>query len=298
MTSCSGTKPPGLGFDSINFFPMGLRIPSNSFESLSIPSSPFESFLTLSVRPDNEITKFYSINKKTKSKTDMPTIESSVTELNAYSHHPLRNIRSLGDKPYGNWKYLSQIDFSSSKNRHELNKALNKCFRPTEIGPETIGSFLFGCTQKTYGEVCKECSPLCHQSLLSSELSKCPYKTWILTNSNSDQRLREINTDHQVNQGYVFVEDNFDGFTPDEINIFRSQKMGNISIFSLQSGKHYTISKEIPINSLPRRIRTPRRSLSIRSIGSEIFEEKNQSYVLIVIVIIVFVVIVVLFSAK
>ncbi len=224
----------------------------------------------------------------------MKSIESAVSYLNGYLNTYLDDVPRKS-KLNKHFTYLKSIDFTKKQNMKKLDKAINHSFRPTTLTPDTIGSFLFGCRQNTYGDVSKECSPLCINSLPSdTQQMYCENEVYELNpynHASSDNRLKLIHQNDSY-KGSVFVENHFDGFNNEEINTLRRQGVGSVDLYNTDNSRHWCIGQDLSLNQLPKLAKTPRRSLSLRSIGSEIFEENGHSYLSFIILFIIIIVVV------
>lgn len=209
----------------------------------------------------------------------MKTVENSIFYLSRHINEIVDDIPTY-TKLYKHIAFLREIDFTESNNSQEFLKAMKKCFRPLNIVSGTVGAFLFGCIQTTYGDIDKECSPICYKSINPYEKSFCKYKTWEI----KDGKLLELNKKNYINKGYLFVEDDFKGLNYSEQRTIENSNIGNITLCTTKNSKHNIIGKEIPVDKLPRKNQTPKKSLSMRSIGSEMFQEENRSFTFVIII--------------
>ena len=142
---------------------------------------------------------------------------------------------------------------SNEKKNPKLISNLLEQFRPTQILPETIGSFLFGCLQQTYGDVPVECSPLCAYGIKDDgnlEVKRCQNQIYVQFSNKIGNRFHKLN-DSQSRQGYLFVYIDFMGFTHEEKNFFKNNGILKLHILLTHNSKHHTIIKMKDIDSLP-----------------------------------------------
>jgi hypothetical protein len=151
--------------------------------------------------------------------------------------------------------YLYNTQMGGIEYQRLINIIL-KQYRPSNILPNTIGSFLFGCFQETYGDVNSSCSPLCMNSIQKDPYKKsisCDNQIWIQTDNDYDNiRFRKLGTSKCKNpHAYVYVKINFEGFNLSEINEFKRNGISKIQLMVTYGLKHHNITKMIDIDKLP-----------------------------------------------
>lgn len=136
---------------------------------------------------------------------------------------------------------LSQSHIDTFQNQ-EID--LKQHFRPTELEINTVGSYLWGCSQNYYGDVNKSCSPLCINSLFSEE-TDCQYSVWTyykeLTNI--------LNT--KTSKAYIYVENDWSGFLNKDIEILKISGITHATILKTQNSQHKIVLPMTSINNLP-----------------------------------------------
>jgi len=133
--------------------------------------------------------------------------------------------------------------------RKYIKKIISKLYHPTEIIPNTIGSFIFGCNQSDYGDVDKFCSILCCNSWMSFHKTKCKQNIIIQSNSDSEDRFIFKNiTDSD--KCYIYILDDFNGFYEHEIEKLSSRKIKFVQLLSTKNSKHFKVNEFIPLNSV------------------------------------------------
>jgi len=167
-------------------------------------------------------------------------------------------IDDLSNYPSVNNSYHtinSMIQDSFRKNN--IVDIILRQYRPSQIVPETVGSFLFGCFQQTYGDIPSECSPLCAYSISnnnSTTLERCNSQIHIqyLDYSYEMNNVRFIKLGRsESNQGYIFVNLNFMGFTHEEKEYFRENGLIKVQVLVTKDSKHHTIFKMRDLNDIP-----------------------------------------------
>lgn len=227
----------------------------------------------------------------------MKTIQSYVTYLNGYLDVSIKSL-PVNSKVRRYIDYLRDQNYENINTMKRLNKALDKCYWPTNLEPGTVGAFLFGCRQSSYGDVNRECSPLCIESLpCDNHNSVCDQQVWSLNNIQGEDRLVLIQDNSDSSQAYIYVGDRFDGLSSNELRQLKDHGVGNVSLYTTENSKHWAMSRNLSINKIPRKMKTPRRSFSLRSLGSEMLEEKASSkLIFFVIIIVIIVILVIIFS--
>lgn len=141
--------------------------------------------------------------------------------------------------------------------KSELIKLIRDQYRPSQIVPETVGSFLFGCFQQTYGDIPAECSPLCSYGILNGDgltLERCDSQIHIqyLDQIPEDEKPRFIKLGRSKSgQGYIFVNLDFLGFTHNEKKYLVDNGLSKVQILVTKDSKHHTIIKMREINDIP-----------------------------------------------
>ena len=129
-------------------------------------------------------------------------------------------------------------------------------YRPSMIVPGTIGSFIFGCFQQTYGDIDQACSPLCHDSIQRTAYNKsivCTNQIWIQITPDifGDTRFVKLKNDCKAMTAYIYVDKSFEGFTLSEITNFKKEGLSQAQVMVTHALKHHIINKMTSINSLP-----------------------------------------------
>ena len=137
---------------------------------------------------------------------------------------------------------LSQTHIDTLQN-HSIN--LNNYYRPSELEINTVGSYLWGCSQNYYGDVNKSCSPLCINSLFSKE-TDCQYSVWTYS---SNQLKNILNV--QTSKAYIYVEKDWTGFLNSDIENLKTYGISHATILKTQNSQHKIILPMISINNLP-----------------------------------------------
>ena len=205
-----------------------------------------------------------SSHKKSKKKTDKNCIHVDLADLEASLDLLSKNIDTIPDRvPKSDPVYIAyenvKLFISMFYGREEYPKIIeimNKYRKPNTINPNTIGSFLFGCSQENYGDINNRlCSPLCLQSILPNDDSSfCPYQVWILTDTTFEP-ITENNSD----RAFIFYNQNnqIPKFTQSQINLLRQQNVRMAQVLKTQDSIHTTIIPMSEIDNLPSVVSTP-----------------------------------------
>lgn len=154
------------------------------------------------------------------------------------------------------YKAIDTIIQNNNNNTKLINLIL-KQYRPSQIVPETVGSFLFGCFQQTYGDIPAECSPLCAYNISNDKgltLEKCDSQIHIqyLDTVPLDGKSRFIKLGASGSkQGYIFVNLDFLGFTYNEKEYFKADGLTRIQVLFTKDSKHHTVLKMRSIDDIP-----------------------------------------------
>lgn len=171
----------------------------------------------------------------------------------------------------------------------DLINSIISQYRPTQLFPNTIGSFLFGCLQNNYGDIPPECSPLCFNSIKNhNELSakKCENQIFVqYTEELLENRFIKLG-DCESKHGYVFVHINFTGFTDKEMEYFKMNDIYKLEILVTNNSKHHIVVKMTNLERLPRIIENYS-ELSDGTINQLNKQDDSQLYIIISIIIVI-----------
>lgn len=144
--------------------------------------------------------------------------------------------------------FTSVLSTANGSTYQSINKLLQKLFRPSIITPNTIGSFLFGCRQESYGETNRECSPLCS---IDQSGKTCRYQVWSIKNKEAKLRFEPRDLSLDVSTAYVFVDPDFIGFTREEIDNFKRHGVLEMQIFVTTNNKHFIRVRMDKLDKMP-----------------------------------------------
>lgn len=169
----------------------------------------------------------------------------------------LNFLTSHYDKYISDSKVKSHIaKIEKYRNSPELLRAIKEKHRPTEIGVGTVGAYLWGCSQNYYGNVNKNCSPLCFGSIphevntLLSEDSlnceKCQYSIWTYV---KEKLNNDFNT--SSSKAYIYVDEDWKGFKNSDIEILKKSGIFYASIFNTIYSQHKVLLPMTSVDNLP-----------------------------------------------
>jgi len=158
------------------------------------------------------------------------------------------------DLPLNSKKIAPYIEILEKfKDNSSLPSLISKQYRPTEININTVGSYLWGCAQNYYGDVNKNCSPLClgsisHDSYKDScEFSgKCQYSIWTFSNNKLVNKYTAPST-----KAYIYVDSNWKGFLESDIEMLKSSGIFYATILVTINSQHKIIMQMTSVNNLP-----------------------------------------------
>ena len=148
---------------------------------------------------------------------------------------------------------INIISKENQINNDTLIPTILKEYRPSQLLPDTIGSFLFGCLQQTYGDVPLECSPLCAYGIKDNnelEIKKCQHQIYVQYSEDLNNRFFKLN-DNYSRYAYLFVHLDFLGLTQKEKQFFKDHGVYKLHVLLTHNSKHHSIIKMRDINDLP-----------------------------------------------
>lgn len=145
-------------------------------------------------------------------------------------------------------EYLEVIE--KEKGNPQILEIIKKQFRPTNIEVNTAGSYLWGCSQNYYGNVNKNCSPLCNNSIQYSdsdnfENNTCQYSIWTYDG--------ELHNDLKINstKAYIYVSQDWKGFKESDIEQLKEAGIYHATILSTLNSQHKIIFPMTSVDGLP-----------------------------------------------
>ncbi len=142
---------------------------------------------------------------------------------------------------------------------------MEKLSRPTNLKPETVGSFIWGCSQNYYGSVDKNCSLLCTNGLFSDNVNSCKYKTFlyennklteyknitdnITTTTNPKLNIKVLNP--KQNKAYVYISDDFTGFNTSDIETLKNYNISEVCLLNTDNNVHNNKNGFVKLENLP-----------------------------------------------
>ncbi len=188
-------------------------------------------------------------NKKSIAEVTENDLETAIEHLASFYDISLDHLgldQELS-RCYNLVKWVDSV-WSGTPDHKKLDLIIGKQFRPSEVKQYTIGSFLFGCYQITYGDISKKCSPLCVGQVDSK--STCSQQIWIQKEHNGKNRFLRIKSEDS-DKGYIYLNDNFGGFTTVEINLLKDSGLKKAKLFQTKRGKHFMLHPMADIDELP-----------------------------------------------
>ena len=82
------------------------------------------------------------------------------------------------------------------------------------------------------------------------DFDKCVNNVWFQKSSHGSNRFTQIMKYPNANDGYIFVNDDFNGFNKKELKIISRDGTVNLAIYKTSRSQHYVFSKMTPIKEL------------------------------------------------
>lgn len=235
-------------------------------------------------------------------KGHLEELKKSIEFLSYYPNVRIDDLRSspiIGSTegssniPYSDLRYnydkvkLAASLFYDTDQYHIITDTLSHLNVPSNISPGTLGSFLFGCTGDTYGDVSnKFCSPLCVGSLLPSKQSTLtksnpisPFTDFASPSDTNDdlcsvqvitikgnKLFRDERSNIHSPNAYVFIEypNTFNGLSRTQIDQLKQLGIKTVSVYDINERKHSVILNPTSVDQLPLND-TPSSTLNIPS---------------------------------
>jgi hypothetical protein len=229
----------------------------------SVHSSKAEANVKLDFVPDSPSSES-SISESDYDDPDMDLfsiniddIDRSVEILSSNHQQSIKDLESGKADPEVGKAYqvvrLAVTMLIGTDDYHTLTSIISSQYRPSKIIPGTIGAFLFGCFQETYGDVTKSCSPLCISGINpKGHHTPCEHQIWVQKSSSGSSKYLQIKSEStDSNRAIVYVSSAFIGFTKEEIKVFRKFGVDLVQVMTTKDSKHHQIVRMTPLNRLP-----------------------------------------------
>ena len=118
-------------------------------------------------------------------------------------------------------------------------------YRPTFLEPNTVGSYLWGCSQNYYGDVIKPCSLLCVNSIPYDSNMNCQYSIWYY------DKFLEKKTNVSSSKAYIYVTKNWTSFKSSDISFLKTSGIYSASILTTFDSKHKILIEMTSVDNLP-----------------------------------------------
>ena len=259
---------------------------SESDESFfSSSSSTIEESIHYKHIPSRKLRKSKAKSHQNCIQVDLADLDASLQLLNKnLDTNPNRIPKSdLVYTAYENVKLFVSM-FYGREEYPKIMEIMNTFAKPNKIVPDTIGAFLFGCSQTSYGDIPnKFCSPLCLHAVLPNEPTGssgfCPYQVWTM-----DSTSLEPISQNSSDSAYIFVSgDAAPKFTPKQITLLRSLGLKQAQVLRTQDSKHVTVIPLSELENLP--IITPADSIKPAILQANNTSTVNSSRLLAIIII-------------
>jgi hypothetical protein len=180
-------------------------------------------------------------------------IEALIHEL--YDNRSIKLTEPMADYLLGNFQSLVKIyrDEDRSDEFMVLVDALDRLPHPTSLKKNTIGTYLYGCSQTDYGDVTGECVPICITGFSRKFKPEiCPVQTLQIDQG----RLISIidprtGRDYEPPRAIIYVSNDFTGLTADLLIQLRNLHITSISILIKRDNRYVRLLPFTPIDQLP-----------------------------------------------
>lgn len=136
------------------------------------------------------------------------------------------------------------VSLAEEEEMKKIGSIISKQYRPIRVSPGTVGAFLFGCSQRDYGEAEKECSPLC---LSNIGHGYCQHQVWDMRGLLPNRYVR-VNTPEEDNgSAYVYCREKFEGFTKEELSDLKEAGVKTLQVYTTNDNGHRL---EIPMTDI------------------------------------------------
>nr|QBK89561.1 MAG: hypothetical protein LCPAC001_00710 [Pithovirus LCPAC001] len=182
-------------------------------------------------------------------------------------------------------KFIRVYNSGNTFNKKKINKYISKLYRPSEINPKTIGSYLFGCLQNNYGEIDKKNSILSYESVGCEYIS--PTRQIWYQNGKFPNRFQQQNYPEKDDRAYIFVKDDFKEFTVEEIQMFKDYEILKGTILKTSNSKHnvYKNYENILLSYLPQHYKLNNEN-DIHFIKKKFLNSFDSFYIILIVFII------------
>lgn len=157
----------------------------------------------------------------------------------------------------------------------ELAQILSSFPPPTQIEKDTIGSYLYGCSQSNFGDVDRSCALSCVEGFDPNFNTKpCQQQIW----QYAQGKLVSLYTSADSTEALIYVDNDFTGLSEAQLEQLRVENVMRISVLVEQNGRYVRLLPLTDISQLPHTIRPASRADDTkRSAGRRREKGKNSS---------------------
>lgn len=176
-------------------------------------------------------------------KIDLEKVKEALNNLVAHENEKIKDLApdSVLYKNYELVKLMASLLYDTS-HYQVLIDLLNNYPQPSTLIPGTIGAYLFGCFQISYGDIInKTCSPICINSIPPSKkdgiMNYCPYQIWVQQESSNGRSYVQILNSSNQPFAYIYLntpikDGEFTGLNNDEIKHLKDNGVKNFQVYA------------------------------------------------------------------
>lgn len=160
------------------------------------------------------------------------TWETLIAELMEHHSEPLVNF---SEHPrYSQFLKLAGKLRPIDPQYQQVKVILSSHYKPTNIRPDTVAAFFFGCNKPNYGKVSSACSPYCVGQF--GRAADCEYQVWTYTGNPPFLKNTFINSNS--NSCYLYVNDDFVRLPAAEKETLKNNGVSQIKIMLAHDPNH------------------------------------------------------------
>lgn len=170
-------------------------------------------------------------------------VKEALDNLVAHENEKIKDLPPESDlyKSYELVKLMASILYDTTHYQILLD-LINTYPKPSTLIPGTIGAYLFGCFQNSYGDITnRTCSPICINAIPPGKkdgvLNYCPYQIWVQQESSNGRSYVQILNASNQPFAYVYLnkpvkDGEFTGLSKEEINHLKENGVKNIQVYA------------------------------------------------------------------
>lgn len=164
----------------------------------------------------------------------MEQIDTYISNLSQYPDILIKDLHKYPQLQISYDNLKSWVDkLYNTENYFLITDSINRKYRPSQLTPNSLGSFLWGCSGNYYGDVSKSCSNLCLHSIPFLINENCQYQIWKYDNVLTKENLAKNDI------AYIYTDHSWEGFSKEEKEELKNNGVKYVTTLTTENSRNY-----------------------------------------------------------